>query len=129
MGTQGMIRLRIFLAAAATVAIGLIGAPRLAQDAAPAFLLGTLTLGGGFLICGLFAIRMPWHGIIGAGVLSLLGFGKGLLNLPAAAAYLVGRRPRGEAPLLELAVTLICLSLLLRTLHAWRKTRESRQSG
>ncbi len=37
-----------------------------------ALMFGSLTLGGGFIICGLFSIKMLWHGVIGAGVLALV---------------------------------------------------------
>lgn len=95
----------------------------LGKDDGMAFLLGCLTLGGGLLISGLFSLKMPWHGIIGAGVLALLGFGRGALNLPDFAKYLVGERERGVAPALELCVTLVCAMLLLRVLRAWAADR------
>lgn len=121
-----MIRAYIFFAGAAVIVIGMIGMSRLEEDPAMSFLLGSLTLGGGFLICGLFTIRMLWHGVSGAGVLALLGFGRGLLNFPDAVKYLGGERNRGEAPLLELAVTLICAFLLLRVIGAWNRERTRR---
>lgn len=120
-----MIRAYIFLSGAAVIAIGALGMSRLEEDASMQLLLGSLTLGGGFVICGLFTIRMLWHGVIGAGVLALLGFGRGILNFPDAAKYITGERVRGEAPVLELAVTLICAFLLVRIIGAWNheKTR------
>ena len=48
----------------------------------PMLLQGGLTLGGGWIICGLFSLRAKWHGIIGAGILAFLG---GIRSLPAAA--------------------------------------------
>ncbi len=116
-----MIRAYIFTSALAIIALGFIGNSQLDKSAAPPFLLGALTLGGGLIICGIFSIKMLWHGLIGAAVLALLGFGRGILNLSDAAEYLVGERTRGPAPILELASTLICAFLLLRILAAWRK--------
>ena len=118
-----LVRVFIFLAAAAVLGLGFYGMSALAKDDGMAFLLGCLTLGGGFLITGLFSLKMPWHGIIGAGVVALLGFGRGALNLPDFAKYLVGERERGVAPALELCVTLICAMLLIRVLRAWAADR------
>ncbi len=88
-----------------------------------AFLLGSLTLGGGFLICGLFSLKMLWHGILGAGVLALLGLGRGFMNLPGIAQFFSGDRPRGNAPAFELATLIICAYLLIRIWQAWSKER------
>lgn len=118
-----LVRVFIFLAAAAILGLGFFGMTSLGKDDGMAFLLGCLTLGGGLLISGLFSLKMPWHGIIGAGVLALLGFGRGALNLPDFAKYLVGERERGVAPALELCVTLVCAMLLLRVLRAWAADR------
>ena len=112
-------RISLFLAAAAIIGLGITGTLRLEKEAGMAFLLGSLTLGGGFLICGLFSLKMPWHGIIGGGVLALLGFGRGILNFPDFAEFIVGDRPRGIAPALETAVTIVCISVLLRAYRAW----------
>ena len=117
-----MIRFSIFLAAVAIIILGVIGMNQLDKDNGMAFLLGTLTLGGGFLICGLFSLKMQWHGVLGAGVLALLGLGRGIMNLPGIAAFFAGDRPRGNAPALELATLIICAYLLLRIWQAW--TRE-----
>ncbi|MFD2257095.1 hypothetical protein ACFSSA_10430 [Luteolibacter algae] len=118
-----MIRIYIFLSAAVILAIGFMGHTQLGKDAGMAFLLGSLTLGGGLMICGVFTIKMLWHGIIGAGVLALLGLGRGILNFPDAAKYIVGQRDRGTAPVLELAVTLTCAFLLVRILGARNRER------
>ena len=87
------------------------------------FLQGALTLGGGIVICGIFSIQMPWHGFIGAGVLSLLGAARGLANLPGLLKYFSGERPRGATPLLELGATLICGLLLLKIIQALSRER------
>jgi len=121
-----MIRAYIFISALAIIAIGIIGANQLDKEQAPPFLLGALTLGGGLMICGLFSIKMLWHGITGAGVLALLGFGRGILNIASVAEYITGNRTRGPAPMLEFAATLICAFLLLRVVDAWRRERTRR---
>lgn len=117
------VRIAIFLSAAAVLGLGFFGVSELEKDEGMAFLLGCLTLGGGFLITALFSLKMPWHGIIGAGVLALLGLGRGALNLPDFAKYLVGGRERGVAPALELCVTLVCAILLVRVLRTWAAER------
>jgi hypothetical protein len=121
-----MIRAYIFLIGAAIIGIGFLGLSRLEEDPAMALLVGSLTLGGGFIICGLFSIKMLWHGVIGAGVLALISFGRGLFNLPDAAQFIVGERPRGNEPLFELAVTILSALLLTRILAAWGKERRRR---
>ena len=113
-----IVRVFIFLAAAAVFGLGCYGASILGKDDGMAFLLGCLTLGGGFLITGLFSLKMPSHGIIGAGVLALLGLGRGALNFPSFAQYLTGDRNRGASPALELCITLICAMLLVHVIRA-----------
>ncbi len=122
------VRVFIFLAAAAILGLGYYGTQILGKDDGMAFLLGCLTLGGGFLITGLFSLKMPWHGIIGAGVLALLGLGRGVMNFPGFAKYLTGERDRGVAPALELCITLICAMLLVRVIRtlAAEKARRAR---
>lgn len=119
-------RLSIFLAATSIIATGIAGLYLLEKDPAIGFLSGSLTLGGGILICALFSLNMPWHGIIGAGVLSLLGLARGIMNLPDLPAYLSGIRARGNAPPLELVITLICAILLIRTLRTLSSERTRR---
>ncbi|MDP4996600.1 MAG: hypothetical protein NWQ16_10310 [Akkermansiaceae bacterium] len=119
-------RISIFFAAVTIIATGIAGLSLLEKDPAIGFLSGALTLGGGILICGLFTLKMPWHGIAGAGVLALLGLCRGIMNLPDLPAYLSGVRERGNAPVLELAVTLICAILLIRMLRALSVERTRR---
>lgn len=121
-----MIRAYIFFIGVAIIAIGVLGLSRIEKDAAMALLVGCLTLGGGFIICGLFSIKMLWHGVMGAGALALISFGRGLFNLPDAAKFIVGERPRGNEPLFELAITLLSALLLTRVLAAWNKERRRR---
>lgn len=109
-------RFQIFFSGVAVLALGFAATRILEKDAATGFLQGALTLGGGFLICGFFSLKMKWHGIIGGGVLALLGAARGLGNIPDLANFLAGERERGPAPVLELGVTVICLVLLFRTL-------------
>lgn len=121
-----MIRAYIFLIGAAIIGIGFLALSRVDKDAAMGLMVGSLTLGGGLIICGIFSIKMLWHGLIGAGVLALLGFGRGILNLSDAAKYIVGERPRGNEPMFELAVTILCALLLTRIMSAWRRERMRR---
>ena len=87
------------------------------------FLVGAIQLGGGVIICGLFSIRMKWHGIIGAGILSLLGAARGLGNIPGLFKFLMGEQRHGPLPLLELAVTVICMLLFFRIIRALYQER------
>ncbi|MGJ8632413.1 MAG: hypothetical protein ACSHX7_00695 [Luteolibacter sp.] len=119
-------RTPIFTAGILILTLGILGASQLAKEPGLGFLQGALTLGGGFLICGFFSIKMPWHGVIGAGFLALIGFARGLLNLPDAFTYLTGDRSRAIAPALELIVTIICLILMTRVWKTWQKERTRR---
>lgn len=110
-------RLYIFLSGAAILALGVAGLSVLDKAGGMGLLQGALTLGGGLVICGVFSIKMRWHGIIGAGILALLGAARGLGNLPDFLKFLLGERPRGVAPLLELAVTLVASLLLVRVIR------------
>lgn len=87
------------------------------------FLYGAMQLGGGLLICGIFTFKMPWHGIIGAGVIALLGTAKGLGNIPGLMKFFAGNRDHGTTPLLELGVTIICLLLFLRAVRELQRER------
>lgn len=119
-------RFQIFFSGAAVLALGVAAMRILDKDAAIGFLQGALTLGGGFIICGLFSLKMKWHGIIGGGVLALLGAARGLGNLPDLAKLLTGEVERGVTPVLELGVTVVCLVLLFRTIAALFRERVRR---
>lgn len=119
-------RIQIFASGAVIALLGLAGLRLLGKDEALAFLQGALTLGGGMIICGLFSLKMRWHGIIGAGVLSLLGVARGLGNIPDFVKLLGGDHSRGPAPALELGVTSICLVSLLRVIRALQQERTRR---
>jgi hypothetical protein len=118
-----MIRVYIFIIGLAIITVGFIGQSRIDEQDAMGLLIGSLTLGGGIIICGAFSFKMLWHGVTGAGVLALLSFGRGLFNLPDAAKYIVGDRIRGHAPMFELAVTILSALLLTRILAAWKRER------
>ena len=116
-------RFYIFVCGLAILGTGVAALSVLDQSQAPGFLQGALTLGGGIVICGIFSIKMQWHGIIGAGVLALLGAARGLGNLPDLAKFMAGERPRGSTPLLETGVTMICLLLLVKVIRALARER------
>jgi len=120
------VRLQIFFSGAVVIGLGFFAMQVLERSEAMGFLHGALTLGGGLLICGLFSLNSQWHGIIGAGVLALLGVGRGLGNLPHLMDALSGKLDRRAAPLIELGVTLVCLVLLMRVLAALNRERVRR---
>lgn len=126
LGKLSGMRILLFLSGTAVLLLGWQANQILARDEALGFLHGALVLGGGLVICGLFSLKMKWHGIIGGGVLALLGTARGLGNLPALSAYLGSDRQRGPAPLLELGVTAVCLLVLLRVLGALHRERVRR---
>lgn len=119
-------RVQMFCSGTMMLILGWVAMQLLGRNEALAFLQGTLTLGGGIIICGLFSLKMQWHGIIGAGVLALLGAARGLANIPDFVKFLAGERERGPAPAMELGVTVICLVLLLRVLAALQQERTRR---
>lgn len=116
-------RLQVIFSGAAVIALGVAAMNLLERNQAIGFLQGALTLGGGLLICGLFSLKMKWHGIAGAGVLALLGAARGIGNLPDLALFLGGERERGATPVMELGITVVCLVLLMRVLAALYRER------
>jgi len=116
-------RFYIFLSGATILAMGAAAMQVLDRSQSLGFLQGALTLGGGIVICGIFSIKMPWHGIIGAGILALLGAARGLGNVPDLVKFVTGERPRGSAPLLETGVTLISLLLMMKIIRALSQER------
>lgn len=122
-------RFLIFLCGISIVALGGAAVKGLERADGFGFLQGALALGGGLIISGFFSIRWYWHGLMGAAVLSLLGFGRGLINIPSFFKY-VTQFMAGEVetpkPALETAVTIISLFLLIavmKTLFAERQRR------
>ena len=120
------VRLQIFFSGAVVIGLGLIAMQALERGESLGFLHGALTLGGALLICGLFSLKSRWHGIIGAGILAMLGAGRGLGNFPHLMDALSGKSDRRAAPLIELGVTLVCLVLLMRVLAALHRERVRR---
>ena len=116
----------VFSSGSIIIALGISALRVLEKNAGFGFLQGALTLGGGLIICGLFSLKSRWHGIIGAGILALLGLGRGMGNLPDLFKLIQGNHERGAAPVMELGVTLICLLLLLRVVEALRRERTRR---
>jgi len=107
----------IILAGIVVIGLGVFALRTLGEEDRFAMLNGCLTLGGALCIAGMFALRMPAHGIIGAGVVALLGAARGLANLPDLAVFIIGDRPRAHAPLIEGVVTILCLIVLIHSLR------------
>lgn len=116
-------RYYILLCGVVILAMGVAAMFILEKTDGQGFLYGAMQLGGGLLICGIFTIRMPWHGMIGAGVIALLGTARGLANLPGFVKFLGGNRDHGTTPLLELGVTIICFLLFLRVVQVLQRER------
>ncbi len=116
-------RFYIFFNGLTIVALGVAATYLLPKLQAFEFLEGALKLGGGIVICGLFSIRMLWHGIIGAGIMALLGTARGLANLPGLVKFISGDRSRDTAPLLEFGVTVLSLLLLVKVIRALYQER------
>lgn len=107
-------RILIFIAGLITCVLAVL-ASRQVKD--PAILQGGLTLGGVFIICGLFSIRSKWHGIVGAGIIALFGLTR---TIPA----LFSRGEDSTALRFEGPVAVLCLIVLIaaaRTLSAERR--------
>lgn len=119
-------RIQIFVSGLITLSLGGLAITHLNGNDALGMLQGSLLLGGGFIICGIFTIKMPWHGIAGAGVLGLLGAARGLANVPGFARWMAGDMSRGYAPLIELACTFICAVLMLRVMWALQREKTRR---
>ena len=115
-------RITILFTGIAIISLGFWSTTLLSEKESIAYLQGALTLGGGLLICAAFTIRMPWHGIIGAGILALLGFVRGLGNLPK----LVTDQPHTSLPFLELAITVLTASLFARVIVTLLKEKSHR---
>lgn len=114
-------RIALALGAALVITIGFFGAALLDRILAPGYLLGALTLGGGFLICLLFSLKMPVHALAGSAVLSLLAIARGILNAPSIATKITGPAP--IPAILEAAVIAICLAILFIIYRTWQQKR------
>lgn len=116
-------RLAILIIGLVILSLGFWAANLLPKKEAMAFLQGSLTLGGGLLICAAFTVRMLWHGIIGAGVLALLGMVRGLGNLPK----LLPPHTPGPQNFLELATTGLSAILFSAVVSALLREKSRRQ--
>jgi hypothetical protein len=116
-------RFYIFLVGVCLLATGAAALYLLPRPQSIEFLDGALKLGGGVIICGLFSLKMRWHGIIGAGILAMLGLARGLANLPGLFRFIAGDRSQLTAPLLEAGVTLLCLLLFVRVIRELYRER------
>lgn len=104
----------------AGILVSALGFAAQAMIADPALFQGALTLGGGYIICGLFSFSSKWHGVIGAGVLSLLGAARcapALLDLP-------NKTKAAPFQVIALLITSIVLVSVVRTLLAERARRQ-----
>ncbi len=119
-------RISIFLSGATILAMGGIALSVLDKPDAIGFLTGAMQLGGGIVICGLFSMKMHWHGVIGAGILAMLGAARGLGNLPGLAKFAAGERSHGVTPVMEFGVTVICLLLFAKIIRALFQERVRR---
>ena len=116
-------RFYVFVCGLTIVAMGVATTRLMTPELSLGFFQGALTLGGGLVICGLFSLKMPWHGLIGAGVLALLGAARGLGNVTGIVKFATGDRERGSLPVFEFGVTVICLLLLFRIIRAMQRER------
>ena len=119
-------RFTIFLSGLTILATGVAALYLLNKPDALGFFVGAMQLGGGIVICGLFSLKMQWHGIIGAGILAMLGAARGLGNAPGFLKFLTGERAHGATPVLEMGVTVICALLLARIMVALFEERTRR---
>lgn len=117
-------RLTILITGLLILALGFWATSLLPKKEAMAYLQGALTLGGGLLICAAFSLRMLWHGIVGAGVLSLLGMVRGLGNIPK---FFPPNTPNAQS-YLELATTALSAALFARVLTALLQEKSRRQA-
>ncbi|HEY8960988.1 MAG TPA: hypothetical protein VIM57_02215 [Luteolibacter sp.] len=116
-------RFLLFVGAAAVLALGFTATRVLDHNSGFSFLLGSLQLGGGLAISGLFSLRWKWHGLLAGGAVALLGFARGLGNLPSLLKYLGGDRSENVRPVLESTATAICLILLISIVRALLEER------
>ena len=118
-----------FLYAAALLVLGVMGvAAAPVPGEIPALATPALFFGGAVLLCALFALREPRHGLAAASFLAFLA-------TLAACGKLIGWAARGQwaaaGPGLELTMALLALSVLhlAAALLAWRRSRARPPSG
>jgi hypothetical protein len=119
-------RFFVFVCGITIIAMGVATTFLMPKDMWPGFLRDALSLGGGLIICGLFSLKMPWHGLVGAGVLALLGGAVGLKSIPAVFRFTMGDHSNGSLPVFEFGVTAICLLLLMRVTRTLLRERQRR---
>lgn len=120
-------RFQIFLAGFAVLALAYAGSEVLFGDERLGFIIDALKLGGALLICGLFSLRMPLHGMLGAGVVALIGAAFGAQNLAVVPGFWFGKRPADPVALLSSAAALICLLLVLSVVRFLIAAKRRRQ--
>ncbi|GAA5481655.1 hypothetical protein [Haloferula sargassicola] len=108
-------RALIFTAGGLTTALAFAAHSQLKD---PGMLQGALTLGGGWIICGLFSFSNRWHGIIGAGVLGLLGAAR-----CAPALLQLGKSATAPWETAALLISSVVLVAVVRALTAERARR------
>jgi hypothetical protein len=95
-----------------------------------AFLNGGLSLGGGLIICWIFSIKHQWLGLMGAGVVSLLGFCKSITNFRDFLLWLSAPFPKPAAiSLLQMSVALMTFVTLIFCIRALIHERTRRMIG
>ena len=119
-------RLHIILTGIVILLVGIAGLFFLPKLPAMEFFRGGATLGGALVICGFFTFNSYWYGVIGAGVISLIGAGKGLLGIAGMKDFILGQSNRGIAPAIELGITVACIVLLFRCVSAMKAERTRR---
>lgn len=116
-------RIQIFVSGLIMLGLGGLGMAQLEGAVALGMLQGSLLVGGGLIICGLFSLQMHWHGITGAGVIGLLGAARGLANIPDFIRWIAGNQSRGIAPVIEFIFTVLCFAVMIRVIRALQRER------
>lgn len=108
----------LVIAGIATLALGFSADARLDD---PNLLQGTLTLGGGWLICAAFTFYSVWHGVVGGGILALLA---GARCAPALFTFANPDRPAAPYQAIAFVISATVLIATVRTLIRERARRE-----
>ncbi len=88
---------------------------------------GGLSLGGAWLICWIFSLRDYWHGVIGAGAVSLLSLTRAFDQARRLGEWLSSPPPR-SAPvaLIEVLISLLAAAVFVMAVKAVMNERERR---
>lgn len=113
-------RALIFIAGFVLCALGVLAFRRSGD---PVVLQGGLTLGGGWIICGLFSLRAKWHGYVGAGLLAFLG---AVRSLPAL-TKLAGGDPAAPFTVAAGFLCVVVLTAAARALLAERRRQSVKE--